>query len=461
MRKQIFVGTLIVAIVMMAISVAAITVVRSELLRRSQAEIERQATVTAAILDQQLTTAIRDGRAGSFSRTLAQLRLLGGHDYMEVAALTPDGPEPLVNDPVLLSQLTDAAGGPLRVEVDGDPVLATVREVSVGTRSWIVAIGRTEPLLVSGLLARPLVIALGLGVVTAALMAVLLSRRFGRRIDQLTAVSTTLADGDFSVRAEVTGEDEIATLARSLNAMADELVSARRRERDFLMSVGHDLRTPLTTIRGYVEALDDGAIPPDELPRIVAVLQRQTDRLTRLVDDLGKLARLEAREFSLAEEPVRLAAHLDETVAAFRPMAMDMGVRLDADLPDVGVGSVDPDRVGQIVDNLLDNALRWTPEGGRVTVGLRTAPGTASIVVADTGPGIESADLPRIFERTFVAHRYQPVRHHGSGLGLAIVRELAAAMGGSVAAASAVGSGTEITVTLPWLEGEPVAEREI
>ncbi len=452
MRRQILIGTLAVALVTLLIGIGSTALIRRELLRRSQAEIERQATATAAIIDQQLTVAVREGRTSGVARTIGQLRLLGGHDHVEVAAVTPAGPEPLGDSTLLLDSMSaaEATGeATTSVEIEGEPVLATFRRVSVGDRTWVVAIGRTEPLLVAGLFTRPLMVGAVVGAMVALGMALWMSRRIGRRIDLLTEVSADLAAGDFSARAATEGDDEIAELGRGFNTMAEQLVRLRAREREFLMSVGHDLRTPLTTIRGYVEGLDEGAVATDDVPRIAGVLRTQTDRLTRLVDDLAQLARLEAREFALRPEPVALRAHLEETAAAVVPLAADSDVRFTISLEDVGIAEIDPDRVGQIVANLLDNALRWTPGGGEVKLRLSAGTGVVHIVVGDTGPGIEPSDLPHIFDRSFMASR-QPVRQHGSGLGLAIVRQLAEAMGGTAAATSVLGHGTDVTVTLPW-----------
>jgi two-component system sensor histidine kinase VicK len=231
--------------------------------------------------------------------------------------------------------------------------------------------------------------------------------------------------------------------------MATQLDAGRRRERDFLMSVGHDLRTPLTTLRGYAEALDAGQIGEDDLSRVGSVLHRQTDRLSRLIDDLTLLARLEAREFTLRSEPVELTALMNGLVEAIRSRAEEMRVNLSSEFEEVGTVEVDPDRIGQIFENLLSNALRYTPKGGTVVVGLANRGAVVRMTVSDTGPGIDPDDLPRVFERLYVAQRYRPVRPEGSGLGLSIVKELTTALGGSVTVDSGLGEGTVVTVDVP------------
>jgi signal transduction histidine kinase len=231
--------------------------------------------------------------------------------------------------------------------------------------------------------------------------------------------------------------------------MAGQLEAARARERDFLMSVGHDLRTPLTTIRGYAEALDGGRVDADDLERVAAVLHTQTDRLSRLIEDFMLLARLEAREFTFRPERVDLAAHVKEIADGYLTRADAAYVRVELDLEDVGRVMVDPDRISQICGNLLDNAFRYTPEGGIVRVGLQRLDGQVRLAVEDSGPGITAEDLPRVFDRLYVAQRYRPIRPEGSGLGLSIVHELVEAMDGQVSVQSALGRGSIFAVVLP------------
>jgi signal transduction histidine kinase len=214
------------------------------------------------------------------------------------------------------------------------------------------------------------------------------------------------------------------------------------------MNVSHDLRTPLTTIRGYSEALDAGQIEEEDLARVVGVLHAETNRLSRLVEDVMLLARLEAREFTLRPESVDLGAHMREVVDAYRDRAVAAGVTLDVVDDGVGRVRVDPDRIAQVGANLIDNALRFTPEGGAVTVSLRPSSGSAVLAVTDSGPGIDPEDLPNVFDRLVAANQRVPVRPEGSGLGLAIVRELVEVMGGTVEASSPAEGGTCFTVVI-------------
>ncbi len=283
----------------------------------------------------------------------------------------------------------------------------------------------------------------------ALFFAQVLSKSMTGRLASLAGAAGALASGDLGARAEVGGSDELTTVASSFNSMASSMEASRERERQFLLAVGHDLRTPLTTIAGYAEALDEGLDDPAEVQRIAGVLGVESNRLRRLIEDVMQLARLEASEFTLRPEPVEVKAHIEGLLGAYRDHASALRVRLETRLEETGMRTVDPDRIAQILSNLLDNALRYTPETGTVTVALGADHGSIRLSVSDTGPGIEPEDLAHIFDRFYVARKYRGVRPEGSGLGLSIVQALATAMGGSVSAESEPGRGTSIAVTRP------------
>lgn len=458
MRRQILWAVLIGAGVTLVAGLIAGALIGRGLVRESEAELLRQAEATATLV----LGAVRENLPANWdestiSRTLDVAGTVGGHDFVEARVVGSDRSR-FTNLRLPDTPLLDTLGeNPeleeiIETEVDGEPVLAYVRGVGFtsGTEAGVlIAIGRTEPLLASNLLVRPLLVSLGLGAVVAAALAGTVARRIGRRLDRLAVASRAIAAGDFSGRAPEDGDDDVARLGISFNAMATQLEDVRGRERDFLMSVGHDLRTPLTTLRGYAEALDAGDVDTDDMRRVGGVLRRQTDRLSRLVEDLTMLARLEASEFTLRPEMVDLAAHVAELAEGHAVRAAASHVGLDVSAPQVGLVAVDPDRVGQILGNLVDNALRYTPEGGRVSVGLTGSGSDVTLTVADTGPGIDREDLPHVFERLYVSRRYRSVRPEGSGLGLSIVRALVDAMDGSIAVDSELGKGTTVSVTLP------------
>jgi len=283
-------------------------------------------------------------------------------------------------------------------------------------------------------------------------LGMLVADRLGRALSgpvrEAESAARRIAAGDLSARMpeDITArEDELGRLARSIDAMAASLDRARGLERQFLMSVSHDLRTPMTSIRGYAEALADGAAP--DPARAGEVILAEAGRLERLVTDLLLLARLDARSFPLTLGPVDLGPLLDASVAGFAPTAAARG--LTVGLEPVPTGTTvtgDPDRLAQVVANLVENACSFARR--QVTVRAEPVAGWVHVTITDDGPGIAPDDLPHVFERLYVARRDPQARESGSGLGLAIVRELVGAMGGRVAVRSEPGAGTEFLVTL-------------
>jgi two-component system sensor histidine kinase BaeS len=243
----------------------------------------------------------------------------------------------------------------------------------------------------------------------------------------------------------VGGPLELRQLARSFNETSEQLARAREAERNFLLSVSHELKTPLTAIRGYAEGLAEGMLPADEAAETIA---RESLRLERLVGDLLDLARMNRSEFSVRREPIDLAAVVRAAVQRYEQQARTFGLELDAVADGVAPALGDADRVLQIASNLVENALRLTPPGGSVRV--IAEPGL--LAVEDTGPGLKPEELPHAFERFYLHARYGLERPVGTGLGLAIVKELAAGMGGSVSATSGSGRPTRFELRLPDAE---------
>ncbi len=289
----------------------------------------------------------------------------------------------------------------------------------------------------------------GLALVVAGVVAFYLARRLTRPLTAMEQTADRIASGDLSARVDLGRhpDDELAGLARALDGMAAQLEAARGLERGFLLSVSHDLRTPLTSIGGYAEAIADGAVEGrDEQKRAAEVIGAEARRLERLVADLLDLARLDAHEFSLTPRPVDAAEVVGEAVAAFHPSAQEIGVDLVVDGPGSVPADADPERLGQIVANLVENALKYARS--RVMVGLSSDNGTLELRVEDDGPGIDPDDLPHVFERLYTS-RTAPGRKVGTGLGLAIVRELSAAMGGTADVRALDGQGTRFVVRIP------------
>jgi signal transduction histidine kinase len=287
-----------------------------------------------------------------------------------------------------------------------------------------------------------LVAAGGLGCLLAAVVAWLLARGIARPVVRVADASSRLAAGQAHEPLPVTGSRELRALAESFNTMADQLRRAREAERSFLLSVSHELKTPLTAIRGYAEALDEGVLTPE---RAGAVIRTEAERLERLIADLLHLARLDQQRFEIHPTAVDLAEVARETAARHSARARELGVelRLQEEAPAPAVA--DPGRLLQAASNLVENALRCTPPGGTVTV--TASPGRLAVI--DTGPGIAAEEIPHAFERFFLYRRYNGHRPVGTGLGLSIVRELTQAMGGDVEVGSPPGAGTSFTIRLP------------
>ena len=277
----------------------------------------------------------------------------------------------------------------------------------------------------------------------AALIAFLLARAIARPVKRVAEATRTLASATGQPPLlPVEGPRELAQLAESFNEVAVGLAKAREAERAFLLSVSHELKTPLTAIRGYAEGLHEGALPADEAS---ATIVAESKRLERLVGDLLDLARMNKAEFSVRREPIDLVEIGREALRRYESQARDFGLTLELEAPAEAPATGDADRVLQILSNLVENALRLTPAGGSVRIAV--APG--ELRVEDTGPGLEPEDLERAFERFYLHSRYGRERPVGTGLGLAIVKELANGMGGSVAASSTPGRLTVFTVRLP------------
>jgi signal transduction histidine kinase len=295
-----------------------------------------------------------------------------------------------------------------------------------------------------------LLVAAAAGGLLAALAAFLLARRIAQPVDRIADAARSLTRGTHPEPVPVEGAAEIATLAVAFNELAAQLRQAQEAERNFLLSVSHELKTPLTAIRGYAEAVEDGAVDPRLAAATVASEAR---RLERLVRDLLDLARMNRTDFSVHNSEIDLAAVADDAVRRYEQQAESFGVELHTIADGPAPALADADRVLQVVSNLVENALRLTPAGGEVRVVAK--PGL--LRVEDTGPGLAEADTERAFERFYLHERYGLERQVGTGLGLAIVKELTLAMGGDVDVESRPGAPTVFTVRF---QAPKVAARE-
>jgi two-component system OmpR family sensor kinase len=294
-------------------------------------------------------------------------------------------------------------------------------------------------------LTERLAISFAVALAVSALLAVYFSRRISSPLRQLSAAADEIAAGNYAIDLpEVASGDEIAHLAERFRQMAARLAETEQIERNFLMSVSHELRTPLTAIRGHVAALREGVFrDPEVREESLAVVAMETERLERLVQDVLDLAKLDVHRFTLMHEEVNMGTLVERAYSAFAEEARRRSIEYREDVRARPVLVTDGDRVLQIISNLLSNAFRWTPEGGRVELALSQENGSVSVDVADTGPGIAAAERERIF-RPFWSRD-----DGGTGLGLAIAHELAAALGGRIELESEPGHGSTFRLVLP------------
>jgi two-component system sensor histidine kinase BaeS len=346
--------------------------------------------------------------------------------------------------------------------VDGREYLVEGRSIergALGNRGTVVLAAQPTSGVgaATGALLGRLGLALLVGLVAAAALALLVARRTAGRVRDAAERAHRLAAGERGLPApEPGGVREVDEMSAALTTLDRALVTSEARQREFLLSISHELRTPLTALRGYAEALRDGAVPADETADVGATLTAETRRLDGFIADLLALARLEADDFRLQETTVDLADLLDQTASAWQATATAGEVALAVDVPaNVGTVAGDPVRIRQLLDGLVENAMRATPAGGTVLLGAgRDATGTV-LTVSDTGPGLEAGDHERAFERGYLRERYAARRSVGTGLGLSIAHRLCQRMGGSLTAAPGSPTGTVLTLRLP----DPISDR--
>lgn len=285
-----------------------------------------------------------------------------------------------------------------------------------------------------------------------------LSTSLTERIVVLNQAAEEIAQGNLDVRVAVTGRDEVANLARAFNEMATQLEAAARQRReldilrrDLVAWIGHDLQTPLASIRVIVEALADGVVEdPATVERYLQTAEHQIHSLSLLLDDLFKMAQIDAGGLKLEKHPNSICDLISDTIEAFSALAARQGVALEGSAtPDVDPVAMDIEKIGRVLNNLLDNALRHTHAGGAVQVGASITAEGVQVEVCDTGEGIRAEDLPHIFERFYRGEKSRSRATGGAGLGLTIAKGIVEAHGGHIGVESAVGQGTRVWFTLP------------
>jgi signal transduction histidine kinase len=363
--------------------------------------------------------------------------------------------------------------GQLREPITSDPLVVSVTS---GILPYAVEVSLSNPYTfraaaianITGLIAIIGLVSLAVAVVVSATLA----RRFTTPLRRLTEASRDLAEGDLARRVPAeqlgSGSLELTELALQFNAMAERLqesVDTIRRDRDrgreFLADVSHELRTPIAALRTFNELLVEGAASdPTTRAEFLEASRAQLERLDWLAQNLLELSKLDSGLVLLDLRPDDVRSSVEQAVDQATPTARRRGVELSLDLPKEAIRvRHDPVRIGQVVTNLVGNALKFTPRGGTVRVAVRgTREGGARIEVADSGVGIDPAELPRIFDRFFRGSRASEARGSGSGLGLAIVRSIVEMHGGTVDVESRLGEGSTFTVTLPRQPRDPAGE---
>ncbi len=286
-----------------------------------------------------------------------------------------------------------------------------------------------------------------LAVAVALILTFFLSRRILGPVESLAKVARQVAQRDFSARAVVHSRDEVGELARTFNSMIEELSRTEELRRNLVADVAHELRTPVTNLRGYIEGIADGVITPDA--GTLASMQGEVMLQTRLIEDLQDLALAESGQMQLKLQPCDLSALVRHAAATVQPQAQSKGMGIEVESPDALPILADPERVSQVLRNLLINAVNYTNPGGQIRLQAHQEDGHARIQVEDDGPGIPAQDLPYIFERFYRVDKSRSRATGGTGLGLTIARSLVEAHGGRIEAHSQVGLGTRFVITLP------------
>ena len=286
-----------------------------------------------------------------------------------------------------------------------------------------------------------------IGAVIALVLGVLLSRTLTRPIRELTQATHALSEGDLSQQVPVRSNDELGELAQAFNRMSSELSRSITTRKQMTADIAHELRTPLSLILGHAEAVHDGVLPPSH--ENFEIIREEATRLEHLVNDLRILSLADAGELSINPQTVEPARLLQEVVSMYQYEAQRKNLRLELDIASpLSPIEVDPGRMTQVLTNILDNALRYTPEGGRIILSAKEPKEQIELSIQDSGPGLKAEDLDRVFNRFYRTDASRQ-RDGGSGLGLAIAKSIIQAHGGQVSAESEPGKGLKVIISLP------------
>lgn len=332
--------------------------------------------------------------------------------------------------------------------VDADPI-----KVDRQTVGWILSMrmefgrGPSEALFLNRINQTLILSAIG-ALFVALLLGIFLARTLTRPLRELTAATRAVADGDLGLTVPVRSKDELGELTASFNRMSEELDRSTNIRRQMTADIAHELRTPISIILGHADAVHDRVLPPTQ--ETFDIIRDEACRLERMVEDLRTLSMADAGELTLTRRPIPPHTLLEEVSAAYHPLALERGVEVLREIaPDLPEVYVDPDRMAQVLGNLLSNALRYTLKGGSVTLAASLLEHEVEIRIQDTGPGIGAEDIQHIFDRFYRADKSRQRDSGGSGLGLAIAKSIVENHGGRIWAESSDDSGTTFVLTLP------------
>ena len=354
--------------------------------------------------------------------------------------------------------IADSAGGPLGsnyTDSSEAPVELTWSQEVIG-RAYIIPDPTREEyvapfLRLSASINRSLLLGGSLAIGIALLLTFLLSRTMMSPVGVLAMAARRLGHGDLSQRVRLRAEGEVASLAEAFNSMAADLENAEQLRRNMVADVAHELRTPLSNIQGYLEAIRDGMVEPDAA--VIRSLNEETSLLSRLVNELQELSLAEAGELKLVYQTEDITDLVKQAATSWQPQLTAREISLSLDLPD-GLPSVNVDwqRISEVLHNILENAATHTHRGGTIKVSARHKGKWVEVSVSDTGEGIPAQDLPRIFDRFYRVDKSRARATGGSGLGLTIAKRLIEAHGGTIAVQSKLGEGSRFSFTLPVAE---------
>lgn len=442
LQSRITVVTIAVALIAVVVTgIVTLQFVRSNAVADARAQLSAQSDLLAGL-----------PAATQLSEITDRMRTALGD--VEAGVVTPAGEQSgaaALLGPQMVERVTTGEPVSATVRRNGELVLIEARPTDAGG-AIVLARPRSSIDRAADGTAMRLALAVAIGLAIAILGGALLARGVTRPLARAAAAARLMAAGKRGVASKSSPRDpdEVRAVSAALATLDDALASSEGRQREFLLSISHELRTPLTALRGYAEALSDGLITGSDVERVGRTLVDETNRLDRFVADLLELARLEADDFSVQSSSVDAADILDQAHQAWRGQALVLGVELELQPSAALTTNTDARRVRQLIDGLIENALRVSPAGSAVTLSARRDAEALAIEVTDEGPGLSDDDLRVALHRGALRDRHRDSRPVGTGLGLSIAARLASRLGGTITAGhNPDGAGARFTVTLP------------